>query len=173
MMAAAYLGLGSNLGNRYAYIQDAIDRINRVGLIKITGVSPIYISEPLEVDNHPDYLNCALRIETGLSPGELHRECRGIESQMGRKSKGDLQPRTIDIDLLLYENYSLQEPELTIPHQRIKQRAFVLKPLTDIDPGLRCPLTDESYLEILETKLKEQKIMIFDGKASKGTEGEN
>lgn len=158
-----YLGIGTNLGDLYENIVTAVEHINNIAETKILARSKIYRTEPIGVENHPDYLNCAVKIATGLYPHDFFTECMRIENAMGRHSKGDMKPRTIDIDLLLYDAVVLDEDGLVIPHPGIKERAFVLQPLIDLDPDLRCPLDGESYLEILKRIVVNQKIEPFAG----------
>ena len=140
-MSTAYLGLGSNLGDRAANIAEAIRRLSAVG--KVSAVSSLYATEPWGVKDQPVFLNAACILQTALAPLVLFRELKAIERDMGRKRGRRWGPRMIDIDILLYDNLVLVTPDLSIPHLRMHQRAFVLLPLAEIapdalHPGLGC-----------------------------------
>lgn len=138
-MTRAFLSLGSNLGDRLALLRsalDALDRGPRMGLVK---VSRIYETEPVEVEGEqPKYLNCVAEIECGLPALELLRYCQGVEAALGREGKGEKAPRTVDVDVLLFGDEVLGEPDLTVPHRGIT-RVFNLRCLADLDPDLYIP----------------------------------
>ncbi len=105
----------------------------------LIGTSKVYETAPVEVDeNQPNYLNCIAEIECGVSAVELLRYCQGIEAALGREKKGEKEPRTLDVDVLLFGEETLEEPELRVPHPGVT-RAFNLKGLADLDPGLHIP----------------------------------
>ena len=128
-----FLSLGSNLGDRRLTIKKAISGLNKTAghVIK---QSSIHETKPVGKTDQPMFLNCCVEIETDLPPLKLLAACQKIEKQLGRlKSEKDLGlPRTIDIDILFYGNETLDTPKLKIPHPRIKEREFVLKPLAEI-----------------------------------------
>ncbi|MCP4632983.1 MAG: 2-amino-4-hydroxy-6-hydroxymethyldihydropteridine diphosphokinase [candidate division Zixibacteria bacterium] len=161
MKAIVYLSLGSNMGDRFKNLTKAVERIDKMTSSKVTAVSPIYETDPIGVKDHPSYLNNAVRLQTDLTPEDFHKECNNIELEMGRTSKGDKNPRPIDIDILLFDNLTIDVEDLTIPHRKMKKRAFVLKPLLDINPKLCCPITHQNYREIFLEKLGQQKIEIY------------
>lgn len=114
----------------------ALDRGTRVSVIR---VSKIYETEPVEVsEGHPDYLNCVVEVECGMGAMELLRFCQGIEAALGRGGKGEMEPRTIDIDVLLFGGEEVEAPDLSIPHRGIS-RPFNLRCLADLDAELRIP----------------------------------
>ena len=138
-MTRAYLSLGSNLGDRLAYLRAAVEALERGPGMKLLGVSKVYETVPVEVeDEQPDYLNCVAGLECGIPAVELLRYCQGVEGALGRERKGEKAPRTIDIDVLLFGEEVIEEPELGIPHRGV-MRAFNLKGLADLDPGLHIP----------------------------------
>ncbi len=138
-MSRAFLGLGSNLGDRRAYLRAAVEALERGPGMKLLGVSKVYETVPVEVeDEQPDYLNCVVELECGVSAVELLRYCQGVEGVLGRERKGEKAPRTIDIDVLLFGEEVIEEPQLGIPHRGV-MRAFNLKGLADLDPGLHIP----------------------------------
>lgn len=114
----------------------ALDRGTRVSVIR---TSKIYETDPVEVpEGHPDYLNCVVEAECGMGATELLRFCQGIEAALGRGGKGEMEPRTIDIDILLFGGEEVEAPDLSIPHRGIS-RSFNLRCLADLDAELRIP----------------------------------
>lgn len=140
-MTAAYLSLGCNLGSCRDSLRAAIEQLNAHVAIEVTAVSSVYITEPVGVPGpQPDFHNLALALETVLEPKELLAACRTVEESLGgRKGRVPLGPRTIDIDILVYGEERLADEELTMPHPRMIERAFVLKPLAEIAPALILP----------------------------------
>jgi len=130
---AAYLGLGSNLGDRLANLERAVRLLARHPGIRLVRSSRVYETEPVGGPAQPDYLNAVLEAETELSPQELLRACLGVEETMGRVRTGRWGPRVIDVDLLTYDDLEIDEPDLTVPHPRMHERGFVLIPLAELD----------------------------------------
>ena len=130
----AYLGIGTNLGDREENIRRAYELIGkRVGEIKKR--STLYNTEPWGFASENAFLNSVICVETSLTPRQLLKETQGIEREMGRRKKsrnGEYHDRIIDIDILLYDDITLNEPDLTIPHPLMKEREFVMKPLKEI-----------------------------------------
>jgi 2-amino-4-hydroxy-6-hydroxymethyldihydropteridine diphosphokinase len=138
-MSRAFLSLGSNLGDRRAYLRAAVDALGRGPKMKLLGVSKVYETAPVEVeDEQPDYLNCVVELACGVSAVELLRYCEGVEAALGRERKGEKAPRTVDIDVLLFGDEVVEEPPLGVPHRGV-MRAFNLKGLADLDPDLHIP----------------------------------
>ncbi len=138
-MSRAFLSLGSNLGDRRAYLRAAVDALERGPKMKLLGVSKVYETAPVEVeDEQPDYLNCVVELACGVSAVELLRYCQGVEAALGRERKGGKAPRTVDIDVLLFGQEVIEELEFGIPHRGV-MRAFNLKGLADLDPDLHIP----------------------------------
>ncbi len=134
-MKKAVLGLGGNLGDTRQNLGCALDALNSLCQTRLLRVSPFYRTAAVEVHQpQPDYLNCVAEVATSLSPSVLLGACLGIESALGRVRMGYKSPRTVDIDLLLYEGVTMETAELTLPHPRILYRAFVLVPLRDLYP---------------------------------------
>lgn len=131
-MVKAYLGLGSNMGDRAHQLQQAIQIIDRFQHIDVTSVSPIYETEPVGYTDQPQFLNLCIEIETTLKPQELLKRCLETEQALHRVRKIRWGPRTLDVDILLYGNEIIEEYNLIIPHPRMVERAFVLIPLNDI-----------------------------------------
>ncbi len=133
-MNEVFLSLGSNLGNRLENLNNAIKFLNNLISTKVVCVSNFYETKPFGIlEKQNKYINCCLKLETDLSPEMLMGACLGIESALGRERTHKFCSRTIDIDILLYGNRSINEKNLTIPHPRMSERAFVLVPLYDIN----------------------------------------
>jgi 2-amino-4-hydroxy-6-hydroxymethyldihydropteridine diphosphokinase len=132
----AFLGLGSNLGDRLATLQRAVDRLARDGARAMRS-SRVYETAPVGPPQ-PDYLNAVVEVETDLGPEELLARCLVVEAELGRVRGERWGPRTIDVDLLCYDRAEVDRPDLTLPHPRMHERAFVLLPLTELtsDPML-------------------------------------
>ena len=149
-MPLAYLGLGTNLGNKAANLDLAIQALDmQAG--KVCAVSGYYQSAPVEFDSDNDFLNAVLLLETELSPLKLLHITQLIEKELGRTQKsvdGIYSDRTMDIDLLLYDNLVIDLPELKIPHPKMTERDFVLIPLTEIAPDLIHPATGVRFSEM-------------------------
>lgn len=133
----AYLGLGSNLGDRAKFLSDAIRLLRTLAGVRVTATSPIYNTTPVGVVGQPNYLNLVAGIETDLPPASLLAACQGIENALGRTRDVRWGPRTLDIDILCYGDLVSAEPVLTLPHPRLAERAFVLVPLATLAPELR------------------------------------
>ena len=117
--------------------------------VKILDFSPVYQTEPWGYFDQPEFLNQVLAVETSLSPHELLEYIKGIEKKIGRKPNFRFGPRIVDIDILFYGDRIIMEEDLVIPHPRLKDRAFVLIPLADIDPDLNYPGTDSCVSDLL------------------------
>lgn len=130
--AAAYIALGSNMGNREQLLLSAISLIDEHSSIKVNRVSGLYETDPVGYTEQPPFLNMVLAVQTTLSPIELLRQLLAFEQQLGRVRQIRWGPRTIDLDLLLYDNVRMDQEELTLPHPRMMERAFVLVPLNDV-----------------------------------------
>ena len=132
-MKEAALSLGSNMLNREENLKNAISALKRLPDTRIKKISSVYETKPFQVeDEQSDYLNCCIKLETELSPQILLGACLGIESALGRLRPYKNASRIIDIDLLLFQDYSVCSKLLTVPHPRIKERAFVMVPLSDL-----------------------------------------
>ena len=127
-----YLGIGGNIGDVFANMQESINILNSHKALTVTAISPVYKTPPWGVEDQDWFLNACVELETSLSPKSLLVECLGIEKQLNRTRKIRWGPRTIDMDILIYGDLSVDIPECQIPHPRMHERAFVLKPLLDI-----------------------------------------
>jgi len=137
----AYLGFGSNLGDRLAAIMEGIESLDGTKGIRVRRVATILETEPVGVDGHEAYLNTVVEIETDLPPKKLLEACLSVERSMGREriDGGPVEPRRLDIDLLLIDGEVVEEPGLRVPHPRMHERAFVLVPMVELAPDLLHP----------------------------------
>jgi 2-amino-4-hydroxy-6-hydroxymethyldihydropteridine diphosphokinase len=138
-LTTAYVGLGANLGDRELTLRRALDLLGE--RVELTGVSSFRDTEPVGYVDQPRFLNAAARVETELSPLDLLDLLLAVERELGRVREGGPRfgPRTIDLDLLLYGDATVDEPGLTVPHPRLHERRFALEPLVELDPDLVVP----------------------------------
>ena len=132
--ARVVLGLGANLGDRAQALQGAVNALGAHNAIDVAAVSPIFATAPVGGPEQPDYLNAVAIVRTTLSPHEMLRECHQIEAAAGRERVIRWGPRTLDLDLLEFDGRRMDDPELTLPHPRAAQRAFVLAPWAAVAP---------------------------------------
>ena len=139
-MTRAYVGLGTNLGDREGMLRAALGQLaDEVG-VEIVAVSSFLDTDPVGITDQPRFLNAAAALETELPPCELLARLLAIENRLGRTREGPrFGPRTIDLDLLLYGDETIDEPGLTVPHPRLHERLFALEPLMELDPALVVP----------------------------------
>ncbi|MFJ6414881.1 2-amino-4-hydroxy-6-hydroxymethyldihydropteridine diphosphokinase [Terribacillus saccharophilus] len=135
-MKQAWIALGSNIAPRETYLQQAIQTLNEHAEIKLNQVSTVYETDPVGYEEQDQFLNLVAEVETSLKPMELLHVCQKIEQDLGRKRIIRWGPRTVDLDILLYSTENMNVEELTLPHQRMHERAFVLVPLAEIAPEL-------------------------------------
>ena len=148
-MKIAYLGLGSNLGDRLANLADAITRLAD-DRVRVMRTSSVWETEPRDVPDQPWFLNQVVEIETDLFPRQLFQKIQRIEREMGRRKRMPKGPRLIDLDILLYGNAQVKSAELEIPHPRMTDRRFVLAPLAELAPDLRHPILKRTMRDMLE-----------------------
>lgn len=146
-LATAYIGLGSNLGNRMATLRTAVQRLDNLG--RITGVSSLYETEPVGYLEQPAFLNAVVALDTELAPVDLLQALLGIEHDLGRTRSFANAPRTLDLDLLLVDDVTLDTNYLTLPHPRLHERAFVLVPLAELVPEMVHPVTGQTVREMV------------------------
>jgi 2-amino-4-hydroxy-6-hydroxymethyldihydropteridine diphosphokinase len=137
--AVAYLGLGSNLGDRLTFLQHAVDALHATSGVRVESVSSVYETAPVGGPAQDDYLNVAVRAPTTLSPRRLLRACQAVEDALGRVRRERWGPRTVDVDILLYDDRRVSTRRLQIPHPRLAQRPFALIPLLEVAPGTALP----------------------------------
>ena len=153
-MFKVVLAFGSNLGNRLENLKMAIDLVDKMPRTRVVKISNIYETEPANVSEQQNfYLNCCARVSTGLEPDTILNNCLNIETSLGRRRLCKNSPRTIDIDIILYDTLNINEKNLTIPHPRWKIRDFVMVPMLDLYEN-KTPerLNIETLLKNLERK---------------------
>ncbi|MFK7964682.1 MAG: 2-amino-4-hydroxy-6-hydroxymethyldihydropteridine diphosphokinase [Burkholderiaceae bacterium] len=135
----AFVGLGANLGDARQAVCQALSDLDRLPQTRLVAHSSLYKSEPIDAGG-PDYINAVAKTQTTLQPLELLQALQSLENAAGRQRPFQNAPRTLDLDLLLYDKLECQSEVLTLPHPRMHQRAFVLAPLSEISPGLSHPI---------------------------------
>jgi 2-amino-4-hydroxy-6-hydroxymethyldihydropteridine diphosphokinase len=138
-MSSAYIGVGSNLGDRERAIEDALRLLDAHQGIDVVALSNVRETDPVGVVDQPRFLNAAARLETNLPPRVLLNRLLGVERELGRVRNERYGPRVIDLDLLLYDDEVVDGPGLRVPHPHLHERRFVLEPLNDLDPSLEVP----------------------------------
>jgi 2-amino-4-hydroxy-6-hydroxymethyldihydropteridine diphosphokinase len=154
-----FIALGSNLGNRLSNLQSVVELLSPV--MKIIAQSPVYETEPWGYTAQPCFLNQVIEAETRLNPHELLTYLKKVEVDLGRQPAVRYGPREIDLDILFYDHLIFYSPELTIPHPRLHERAFVLVPLADIAPNFIHPLYYQTVTELL-SKLDMSGVNLFE-----------
>jgi 2-amino-4-hydroxy-6-hydroxymethyldihydropteridine diphosphokinase len=150
-MPVVYLSIGSNSGNRYNNFRYGIDQVARDKSTSLITQSVLYETEPVGYENQDWFLNAAIKIDTMLKPFDLLGWLKIIEADCGRDfNQIRFGPRTLDLDILLYEDHVINSANLVIPHPRMHERRFVLKPLCDIDPTIVHPVLKKSVARLLE-----------------------
>ena len=148
-MNHAYLGLGSNLGDRAGYLRAALNLLVSSSDVEIEAVSSLYETAPLEIAEQPAFLNAVAAVRTQLAPRSLLRVVKETERAVGRIERVRFGPREVDVDILLYGALLLVSNDLTIPHPRLAARAFALVPLAELAPGLVLPGTAVSIASLI------------------------
>jgi 2-amino-4-hydroxy-6-hydroxymethyldihydropteridine diphosphokinase len=139
MIHRAFVALGSNLEDPQQQVLRALAELDGLPETRVTAKSALYRTAPVGYDNQPDFINAAAEVSTTLEPFALLRALLALETAHGRERPFPNAPRVIDLDLLLYDDLELHDPELTLPHPRLHERGFVLFPLADIAPELHVP----------------------------------
>lgn len=135
----AFLGLGSNIGDRLAYLQSGVDRLAAHPRVRVDDVSSVYETAPVGGPPQDSFLNMAVRVATTASPHGLLRACQQAEQAANRERTVRWGPRTLDVDVLLHGDRTISTRRLTVPHPRLTERAFVLVPLIEVAPGAALP----------------------------------
>ncbi len=157
-MFNVFIGLGSNLGNRTENCLAAIEHLSSFTIIK--AVSSFYETEPVGNEDQPRFINAVAKVNTLLSPLNLLNSLKAVENQLGRERNEKWGPRTIDLDILIYEDFMLDSQELTIPHKELVKRRFMLEPLCEIEPWLEHPTLNKTMSTILKGLVDERKVVI-------------
>ena len=149
----AYIALGSNIGDSEAYLKEAIDKLDHLPTSRVEKVSSFLVTAPYGVTDQPDFLNGCLKLQTLLYPEELLRELNRIEQEAGRERIIHWGPRTLDLDILFYDQEIIDMPDLHIPHIDLHNRDFVLVPMNQIAPYLRHPVLNQTISQLLDSLL--------------------
>lgn len=158
-MHHVFLGLGSNIGDKASNLRVATSELSHATGITVLKTSCLYKSAPWGYEDQDWFLNGVVEISTTLSPHQLLKTIKDIESRMGRQPGPEWGPRLIDIDILLYDQESVETPDLTIPHPFLTERLFVLVPLLELDPDLQHPLTHVPLKYALQNLDQQGQIM--------------
>jgi len=157
----AYIALGSNMGDRYEYLKKAILLLESHEEITVANTSSIYETDPVGFTDQDQFLNMAVQVSTSLKPLELLDECLKIEEKLGRKREIRWGPRTLDLDILLYNHENIETEKLTIPHPRMSERAFVILPLLEMDPNLMLPTMEKPLKTWLQSIPDKEGVRIW------------
>ena len=157
MPVIAYIGLGSNLGDKKANCRKALELLAEE--CRVVRVSSLYHTDPVGYIEQEEFVNAVAAVETDRSPSGLLALCHAIEGRLGRTRTVHWGPRTIDLDILLYGDVVLEQPDLVIPHPLMAERMFVLAPLAEIDPDLMHPVLHKTALQLLHDVRKEHGVM--------------
>ena len=159
-MYAAYIGFGSNIGDRLKHIQNAIHALSKTEGITVKEISSVYKTAPVGYEAQGEFLNGVIAIQTSLPPLSLLHTLKDIETTVGRQHRIRWGPREIDLDILIYGDLCLQTEKLTVPHPEMHLRGFVLAPLAEIAPNLVHPVFQESIQTLLERLEDDNSITI-------------
>ena len=146
-MSRAWIGIGSNMGDRLEYVRRALGLMDALPDTEFVAASSVFDTVPVGVTDQPRFLNAVAELSTDIGPVELMRELLAIEASCGRVRTSVCDPRTLDLDLLLYDDVEIETEELTLPHPRARGRAFVMVPLAELAPDLRFPGDTETVHE--------------------------
>ena len=158
MRHIAYIGIGSNVGNKLFQCQEALSEILRIDRHRLLAQSSFYRTQPLGYSAQDWFVNSVIKIETTLGARELLRSLKGIELRLGRQETFRWGPRTIDLDLLFYDEEEFESEELQLPHPHLHKRQFVLAPLAEIDPFLIHPVLRKTIRDILDQMKEDQGV---------------
>jgi len=147
----AYISTGSNMGDRLENCRKALAALNRTDTVEIESISPFYLTEPMEYSDQPWFVNAAAKIKTSLPPADLLAELKLFEVEYGRVNSGvRFGPRPLDFDIIFYNDMIIETDQLIVPHPRMHNREFVLRPISDLTPELIHPVFNKSIRELLD-----------------------
>lgn len=161
MNHTAYLSLGSNMGNRMRNLEEALKKLENDYPIKVVNVSSIYETDPVGYEEQDLFLNMAVQVRTALSPYQLLEACLQTENELGRKRVIHWGPRTIDLDILLYNDENIKTEMLVVPHPRMHERSFVIIPLLEISPDILLPTLKQPLCEIADQLSDKEGVRVW------------
>ncbi|MBM7606533.1 2-amino-4-hydroxy-6-hydroxymethyldihydropteridine diphosphokinase [Metabacillus crassostreae] len=156
-----YLALGSNIGDRESYLINAISKVNKHDFIQVDDISSIYETDPIGFTDQAQFLNMVIKVKTDLSAVALLVELQKIEKELDRKREVKWGPRTLDLDILLFNNENIEAEELIVPHPRMHERAFVLIPLYELDKTVSIPTLDQPIKTIIDQLHDKEGVRIW------------
>lgn len=148
MLNIAFISLGSNIGNRLEYLQQAVDLLQQIEHVDVANMSSVYETDPVGYEDQAAFLNMVVEIKTLLTPHEILKKCNEIEAKLGRKRDIRWGPRTVDLDILLYNEENVKTEDLIIPHPRMMERGFVLIPLVELQANLVDPQSKQLIADV-------------------------
>ncbi|MFE4430567.1 2-amino-4-hydroxy-6-hydroxymethyldihydropteridine diphosphokinase [Peribacillus butanolivorans] len=168
MVNISYLSIGSNLGDRLVTIQSAFQLLAENSRIELVACSSLYETDPVGYADQDCFLNAVFKVKTDLKPEELLRTCMQIEQELGRKREVRWGPRTLDLDILLYNHENIETEILSVPHPRMQERAFVLVPLMEVDPDIKLPQMYIPLSGLLEQISDKEGVRLWKAKNGEG-----
>ncbi|MGM9927972.1 MAG: 2-amino-4-hydroxy-6-hydroxymethyldihydropteridine diphosphokinase [Bacillus sp. (in: firmicutes)] len=160
-MNTAYLSLGSNLDDRLCYLRDAVKLLQEDEQIDVMSVSSVYETDPVGYTDQGNFLNIVVKVNTAYEAEELLAKCMNIEQTLGRKRIIRWGPRTVDLDILLYNQDNIETDDLSVPHPRMHERAFVIIPLLEIEPNIQLPAMNQPLQVVLEQLPEKEGVRLW------------
>jgi 2-amino-4-hydroxy-6-hydroxymethyldihydropteridine diphosphokinase len=164
----AYLSIGSNLGDRLETFRKAFQLLSESPHIKLVSCSSLYETDPIGYEDQDCFLNAVLKVKTDLEPEQLLHACMKIEQDLGRKREIRWGPRTLDLDILLYNHENIETEILSVPHPRMHERAFVIVPLMEVDPDISLPQMHAPLSDLLEQISDKEGVRLWKVKNGEG-----
>lgn len=168
MKNISYLSIGSNLGDRLGTFQKSFQLFAENPHIELFACSSLYETDPVGYTDQDCFLNAVFKVKTDLKPEDLLQTCNHIEQELGRKREVRWGPRTLDLDILLYNHENIETEILSIPHPRLHERAFVIVPLMEVDPDIRLPKMNTSLSDLLEKIPDKEGVRLWKQKNGEG-----
>ncbi|MGE7767830.1 2-amino-4-hydroxy-6-hydroxymethyldihydropteridine diphosphokinase [Peribacillus sp. NPDC096540] len=168
MVNISYLSIGSNLGNRLVTFKSAFQLLDENSRIELVACSSLYETDPVGYTDQDCFLNAVFKVKTDLKPEELLQTCMQIEQELGRKREVRWGPRTLDLDILLYNHENIETEILSVPHPRMHERAFVLVPLMEVDPEIKLPQMYTPLSGLLEQIPDKEGVRLWKAKNGEG-----
>jgi 2-amino-4-hydroxy-6-hydroxymethyldihydropteridine diphosphokinase len=160
-MKDVFIALGSNIGNRANYLRNALREINELKQTRVVKTSSIYETEPVGYTDQEAFLNMVATIQTELPARELLAELLQVEKKLDRTREVHWGPRTIDLDILLYNQENIQSEDLKIPHPRMLDRGFVMIPLYELKPDLQFPHTEDTFSKLIKERIDNKGVYVW------------